>query len=132
MPGGKCEEGEDAEIAAIREAREECGKDRTFDGMRAIDRSKSPRSGWDHTTFAVPCADEFEPKRTASTVPINGHSVMILRNPYTPACKATLDKVLGRTEGEDDWSPEARAAARELGERGDQPRHWCREQRDQE
>lgn len=101
FPGGKVEADETPEAGARREAREELGIDCGFDGIRAVDRKRTS-FGWDHTTFAVPVADAFEPK-------LNGeHSAHVwapmdaLPEPMHPAVKATLDRA-GEWPGEPLW-----------------------------
>lgn len=60
LPGGKCDEGEEAEEAAKREAYEEIG-DCGFDGIRSVHDGRTEH-GWQHTTFAVPVRDSFVPR----------------------------------------------------------------------
>ncbi len=112
LPGGKLDGDEHPMQAAIREAREELGDDcGSFDSMRRIDGRRAEH-GWDHTTFAVPAEDEFEPKLNHEHSAYQWSHVDEAPEPLHPGVRATLEDCMGRM-GQDDWSPEARAAALE-------------------
>lgn len=89
-PGGKADGDEAFDEAAKREANEELGGDCSFDGMREMDRKRTPY-GWDHVTYAVPVDEPFEPKLNRE------HSEHVWApldeppSPLHPGVKASLD-----------------------------------------
>lgn len=102
FPGGKLDGDEHPMQAAIREAREELGEDcGSFDGMRRIDNRRSPRSGWDHTTFAVPAEDEFEPKLNGEHSEHRWAYPDEPPEPLHPGVRATLEDCMGRMGARD-------------------------------
>lgn len=96
FPGGKAEDGEEPEACAIRETREELGKDCSFDGMRVLRGPYRTPFGWDHMTFAVPVKDAFEPKLNDEHSAHVWAPVTAPPAPLHPGVKATIDAVLAK------------------------------------
>lgn len=94
-PGGKAEDGEDFEAAAKREALEEAGKDRTFDGMKELHQTRTER-GWDHVTYTVPVDEPFEPTLSDECADHVWAHPDEAPDPLHPGCRATLDAVLNK------------------------------------
>lgn len=94
-PGGKAEDGEDFEAAAKREALEEAGKDRTFDGMKELHQTRTER-GWDHVTYTVPVDGPFEPTLSDECADHVWAHPDEAPDPLHPGCRVTLDAVLNK------------------------------------
>lgn len=92
-PGGQCEDEEDFEAAAKREAIEEAGKDCSFDGIRELHKTRTAR-GWDHVTYTVPVKEPFEPTLSDECEDHVWAYPDEAPEPLHPGCRATLDEIV--------------------------------------
>lgn len=103
LPGGKADGDEDIADCARRECREEIG-DCELGAMAEIDRNRTPRN-WEHTTYAVKTADEFEPKLNSEHSEYRWAPLDDLPEPLHPGVAATL-RTMAADEATNDWRRE--------------------------
>lgn len=104
LPGGKAEEGEDAEAAARRESAEEIGRSGSGPMVR-IDRRSTP-NGMTFHTFLSPVPEKFEPVLNEEHDAFRWAPVDQLPEPIHPGVAATIAKISGG------GSPDARRGMR--------------------
>lgn len=100
-PGGKVDEGEGEYDAVRRECEEELGHCPEDDGQWIKVETKRTPFGWDHTTFACPVEDEFEPTLNSEHSAYLWRGLNELPEPLHPGVKASLEKLKDIAEDEE-------------------------------
>lgn len=107
LPGGKAEDGETPEAAAVRECKEEIGFDLDPEThkLKPIDRVKTP-NGMLFTTYAVLAPEKFAPELDEEHSGYAWAPLNFLPQPLHPSVKRTLGEHIGVAEdmSDADWT----------------------------
>ena len=105
LPGGKAEDGETAEDAAIRESIEEMGLDPDDGALKVLNKTMTP-NGMLFTTFARPIEKKFVPTLNDEHSGYAWASPDMLPAPLHPSVESSLGEHLGVTNDmtPDNWS----------------------------